>query len=552
MIIHPELHILTVEKTNEREVLSWPAIDTEMTHVQVTAATQVPANLDEFHAIITTAALNDPGVVEELLKFVREGGTWLVFAGLQEQKLPDPFGVQPGPVGPVSELRVLFTDAANPLGARLPDAVYVSGSYQPLETTADDAVTVLYADWHYNHSSVLTTRQHGDGHLACTTLQDFNSSMIKKTLYRLLRQQQGLAPSPDNSFGIGILGYAPSVGKVHGMAAGKTPGLHVQAACDLNPRQRAQASADFPEIMTYATADEMAEDSRVELVIVATAPDTHARLSIQMLEAGKHVLCEKPLALSRRETDAMVETANRYSRHLSCHQNRRWDPDFRTINSAVNNNLIGDIFYVETFVGGFHHPCGYWHSHAPVSGGTSYDWGAHYIDWLVGLLPHPVESVIGTRHKRVWHDVTNGDQERIQIRFADGIEAEFIHTDIAAARKPKWYLLGTNGAILSEWKDTTAIDVDPLYYFETTDIPATEMMPDVTLFRRQPSGDVEQTTLVLPDRNPLAFHFNLADHLLWGEPLAAPLADSVKVVRILEAAARSMANGGRQEAINDG
>ena len=552
MIAHPELHLLVIKAFNADEADIWPGIEEEMEHVTVRYAQQLPATLSEYNAILTPSPLYEPDGVEEILNFVRGGGTWVVLAGLQEIILPEPFGVQPGLIGPAAELRVLFTEADNPLGVRLPDAVYVGGSYHPLEIAADDTKTILYVDWHYNHSSVLTTRQYGDGYLVCTTLQDFSSPMIKKTMYRLLRQQQGLAPKPGESFGIGILGYAPSVGKIHGMAAEKTPGFHLQATCDLNPLQRARATADFPEITTYADATELVEDPRVDLVIVATAPNTHASLSVQMMAAGKHVLCEKPLALNRGETHEMQEAANRYGRHLSCHQNRRWDPDFRAIKAAVEKALIGELFYVETFVGGFHHPCGYWHSHAPVSGGTSYDWGAHYIDWLVGLLPYPIEAVTGTRHKRVWHDVTNGDQERIQIRFGDGREAEFIHSDIAAVRKPKWYLLGTKGAILGEWRDVTALDVDPLYYFDATDIPATEMMPDITLFKRQSSGDLEQTKVALPERNPFSFHYNLADHLFWGEPLAAPLTDSVKVVAILEAAARSMAHGGRQEAIDGG
>jgi scyllo-inositol 2-dehydrogenase (NADP+) len=167
-------------------------------------------------------------------------------------------------------------------------------------------------------------------------------------------------------------------------------------------------------------------------------------------------------------------------------------------------------------------------------------------------MPHPVASVVGTRHKRVWHDVTNADQERIQIRFAGGREAEFLHSDIAAARKPKWYLLGTRGALVGAWRDVTAVDVDPVHYFEQTDIPATEMMPDITLYHRRGSGDLEPIRPVQPDRDPLAFHRNLADHLLWGEPLAAPLADSVKVVALLEAASRSMANGGSVEVVDGG
>ena len=109
------------------------------------------------------------------------------------------------------------------------------------------------------------------------------------------------------------------------------------------------------------------------------------------------------------------------------------------IKQALIEGSIGDLFYMETFVGGFNHPCGYWHSHDEISGGLAYDWGGHYLDWIVGLIPERIKTVICTRHKRVWHDVTNADQERIQIRFAGGQEAEFIHSDIAALRKPKWY-----------------------------------------------------------------------------------------------------------------
>jgi hypothetical protein len=112
---------------------------------------------------------------------------------------------------------------------------------------------------------------------------------------------------------------------------------------------------------------------------------------------------------------------------------------------------------------------------------VAYDWGGHYLDWIVGLIPERIKTVICTRHKRVWHDVTNADQERIQIRFAGGQEAEFIHSDIAALRKPKWYLLGTEGAIIGYWKDVVEYEMDPVVYFEQHDIPATEMPADLTL-----------------------------------------------------------------------
>jgi predicted dehydrogenase len=271
-----------------------------------------------------------------------------------------------------------------------------------------------------------------------------------------------------------------------------------------------------------------------------------------MMRAGKHVVCEKPLALNCRETEALMEMAAELNVHLSCHQNRRWDPDFLAIRQVLTEGLIGDLFYLESFVGGYTHPCGYWHSEARVSGGTAYDWGAHYLDWIIALMPYKVEAVIGTRHKRIWHDVTNADQERIQIRFAGGREAEFIHSDIAAARKPKWYLLGSKGAIVGRWRDVTSHEIDPVLYYRKHVIPATEMTPDLTVHCRHENGDLISLKPAIPERRPYQFHSNLADHLLWGEPIAAPLDDSVKVVRILEAAARSMANGGKLEVLHGG
>jgi predicted dehydrogenase len=217
---------------------------------------------------------------------------------------------------------------------------------------------------------------------------------------------------------------------------------------------------------------------------------------------------------------------------------------------VLAQGLIGDLFHLETFVGGFSHPCGYWHSDATISGGMTYDWGAHYIDWIIGLCGGSIVSVTGTRHKHVWHDVTNADQERIQMRFEDGLEAEFIHSDIAAARKPKWYILGTQGAIVGHWRDVTEYQIDPVHYYHRHAIPATEMPPDLTVHRHEGSDKISVIKPALPERPLFGFHDNLADHLLTGEPLIAPLEDSMQVVAVLEAAARSMDNNGRVEMPN--
>jgi predicted dehydrogenase len=452
-------------------------------------------------------------------------------------------------VGHAAELLVIFKHTNHPLAIRFPDAIYLQGFYRALNKTSEKTETILYADWQYQHSAVLVYRPAGDGQVACTTLQAYDHPAFQQILYRLLSQLAG-QPFSHRTLTVGLLGYAQSIGKAHGLGIAATAGLSLGAACDLDQQRLEQAQHDFPQVKIYDSAEALAADPEVDLVIVATPPNTHANLSLQMMAAGKHVVCEKPLAITRKETAAMVEMAEKQQVHLSCHQNRRWDVDYLAIRQALAEGLIGELFYLETFVGGFNHPCGTWHSHDAISGGTAYDWGAHYLDWLVSLIPHEVSAVISTRQNRVWHDVTNADQERIQIRFAGGQEAEFIHSDIAAVGKPKWYLLGTEGAIVGHWRDVSTYEIDPVLYFHQHHIPATEMVPDLTLHRRHHTGQIVAQKLALPRREHYLFHRNLADHLLTGEPLIAPLEDSVRVVEILEAAARSASKGGTVEVLD--
>ena len=549
MFNHPPLSILAISENVSPALDSFFEYLQTMGHVKLVLEKATPADLSPYDVVISADTTEGDEKAADLEQFVAAGGGWLKLVHRSTRPLPGIFGVQPGQVGPDAELRVLFDNPNHPLAQRLPDAVYLEGAYHPLKPTTDDSELILYADWHYGHSPVLVARRAGEGKVACSTLQAYRHPALQQMLYRLMRYLAGALDSRE-VLGIGILGYAPSVGKIHGLGAENTTGLELRAACDLSPERLDRAQQDFAHIKTYADVDAFAADTGIDLVIIATPPNTHAELAVQMMAAGKHVVCEKPLALTRRETDAMAEMAEKQGVHLSCHQNRRWDVDYLAIQQALREGLIGELFYMETFVGGFHHPCGYWHSHDAVSGGLTYDWGGHYLDWAVSLIPDPIHTVISTRHKRVWHDVTNADQERIQLRFVGGQEAEFMHSDIAALRKPKWYLLGTKGAISGQWQDVIEYQPDPDVYFEEHHIPATEMPPDLTLYRRHASGQIFTQKLAAPERQHFGFHRNIADHLLSGEPIAAPLADSVRVVAILEAAARSAARGGTPEVLD--
>lgn len=359
-------------------------------------------------------------------------------------------------------------------------------------------------------------------------------------------------PDPDRTIGMGIVGYGPygGMGQLHGLAARATRGLELVAACDSDPSRRKAAEDDFPGLRAHASLAELLTDDDVGLVVVATPPVSHAGIATAALRAGKHVAMEKPMCLTLAEADQLAALASERHLTLTVNQNRRWDPDFRAIQKVLATGLLGELFCLETFVGSFEHPCRAWHSEESVSGGAAYDWGSHHLDWALQLMGSPPATVSAHGHKRVWRDVTNLDQIRVHLTWADGREAEFVQSDVAAVRKPKFYLQGTAGTLVGHYRPFTTqrIEAGRGYVAETPH--HAEAPAELTLARYEPGWGLTQSTL--PALAPLdyPFHRNLADHLLLGEPLAVTPESVRPVIAVLEAASRSAAAGGDPVALS--
>lgn len=514
----------------------------------------LPGELSGYEVLV----LLDPFSMEEwdlhrVGKFVDAGGGCLgILTEIHKNDRAGAlFGAEAEQAGPHCETRILFNDREHPLSARLPDSFYVSGNFLPLTIRSDEVETLLYADWRYAHQTVFTIRHHGKGIFALTSLVDFDEPALLRILYRLLRQLAGFE-NPHKRLGVGLLGYPLSVGELHATAADRgVPGLELRAICDLNPGRLKAARECFQADDLIFTQDSgELQDPDIDIVIISTPPNSHARLAGEMYAYGKHVVVEKPLAMSVAEAEAMLANAGENNLLLCCHQNRRWDADYLAIQQAMKDGLIGDLFYMETFVGGYAHPCNYWHSEMSVSGGTSYDWGAHYLDWMLALMPGTISEVRSTRHKRVWVDITNADQERIQIRFSDGREAEFTHSDVAFIPKPKWYLVGTEGTIVGDWRELTTYEIDPVTYYKAHPIPSAELGATLRVRRKQGRNQIVEQNLPLMAKERFPFHENLTDHLLLGEPLLVPPEHSARVVAVLEAAKRSADSGYCLEHVN--
>jgi predicted dehydrogenase len=257
------------------------------------------------------------------------------------------------------------------------------------------------------------------------------------------------------------------------------------------------------------------------------------------------VASEKPLCLTTAEADGLIGTAAGHRRVLTVHQNRRWDRDFAALRRAVASSLLGEVFNVETFVGDYAHPCRTWHSEVSVSGGAVYDWGAHHVDWILLLLEGTPALVQTHGHKRVWHDVTNLDQLRVRLAWTDGREAEFFHSDIAAIRRPKFYVQGTSGTLVGHYRPLTFERIEPGRGYVSERAHHAEAPAELVLARYESGYGLTEMRLPPAPDEPFAFHRNLADHLHLGEPLAVTAESARRVVAVLEAAQRSSESGGQ-------
>jgi scyllo-inositol 2-dehydrogenase (NADP+) len=496
---------------------------------------------------------------EELLREFVERGGGLVCVGdaveayHEHTVLGEALGNVHGICATRSEIIARVANADHYITRRVDPAFATLEAVYLLEVIPPDAEVLWKTSWRYATYTLAFARHYGEGRVFCTTLgsdpQTRRHPVFRQIIERAVRFTAG-ADARETTKRVAMIGYG-AIGFEHGTAISNVPGLEYALVCDRSEERLSIARKAFPSIATCTDLEQVALDPDIDVVIVSTPPNTHAAISTRMLRAGKHVVSEKPFCLTSAEADEMMQLAQERRLALTVYQCRRWDPDFLTIQRVLQEQTIGDVFHIETFIGGFAHPCDYWHSHEPISGGVFYDWGSHYLDWILQLIPDRVVSVRGVEHKRVWHDVTNADHSAVYLRFAGGQEAEFIHSDIAAAPKPKWYILGTRGAIVGHWQQETIKTRRWSGDLIEERLALSEALPELFVHTRDISGAIHEQHLMLPEAPMYAFHRNLANHLHSGEALAVPPEESRRNIAVMQAAKRSAERGGEVIMLDD-
>ena len=323
-----------------------------------------------------------------------------------------------------------------------------------------------------------------------------------------------------------LLAYG-AIGDEHNKALLSTPGMVLSAVCDTNPERVDAALQIAPNAKGFNDAKAMLDSGEIDLVVVSTPPNSHFYWAKEALTRGINVVLEKPMALTTKECDELMAIADASQLLLVVYQNRRFDADFVTIKSLIDSGAIGEVFHYESFVGGYSKPCSYWHSDVAVSGGAIFDWGSHFIDQILAVISSPLQYVTGLNQKRVWNHVTNADHAQVTLTFTDGVQAIFTNSDLAAARKPKYFILGTKGSIVGDWDLSAGESV--------ADLPA-----KISVHRAD--GSVE--AIELKSLKPYAFHESLVARINEGKTMSVTSTQSRDVVAIMQAAEESALKNG--------
>ena len=177
----------------------------------------------------------------------------------------------------------------------------------------------------------------------------------------------------DKRIAVGLVGCGGAGRGIHMPRFVKHKDLFRVTCCaDTVPAASAAFARDFG-LRALESVDRLIADNDVELVIVATRPPaTHRDVALQALQAGKHVVVEKPMADNEAQCGEMVAAAASARRVLAVHHNRRWDVDFLTARHIVESGAVGQVRLVRN-------------EYATGYSGSPYDWGIHLIDQTMAL-----------------------------------------------------------------------------------------------------------------------------------------------------------------------
>jgi predicted dehydrogenase len=336
-----------------------------------------------------------------------------------------------------------------------------------------------------------------------------------------------MASSKKRVIRAGVIGYggAFNMGKIH-LTDMASAGMVPSAVAELDPSRLVAAEKDFPGIRTFHSVKDMLGGGGVDLVTIITPHNTHAKLALECLRAGTHVVCEKPMALTTRECDSMIAAARHNRVMLSTYHNRHWDGCILEALKHVREGTIGDVVRVDIHMGQWGRPQDWWRSSKSISGGILYDWGVHLLEYTLQLVDADIVDVAGYMKAGVWAPATAWKKDTIEdegmivVRYSSGAWSTLLISGLDSAPRTGWvHVTGTKGSYEFDWQE----------------------------WRLTRPGTAPGAITTEKGRNPepqwKRYYANIAAHLTKGEKLVITGEWARRPIHIIDLAYRSAARG---------
>jgi scyllo-inositol 2-dehydrogenase (NADP+) len=345
---------------------------------------------------------------------------------------------------------------------------------------------------------------------------------------------------------IGLMGYGFAGATFHapiiehcGAPADKPHEPYARVAA-IATSQPARALADYGQAKAVAGLDALIALDDIDCVVIATPNDTHFEMATRVLEAGKHVVVDKPVTL--RAADAITLAALARDRGLvfAPFHNRRWDGDFLTVCGLVASGGLGRVTHFESHFDRFRPQVRQrWREEATRGGGLLFDLGPHLIDQALVLFGAP-ETVYATVKTHRDH-ATAPDYVHLLLGYADK-EVVLHASALAALDPPRFAIHGTLGSYVKMGLDTQENQLRA----GLRPYDAGFGVGNAAGTLRVVAGDRE-TERQLPTLNGayVEFYRALAISIRHGEPFPVTPQDAVDVMTIIELAEISAREGRR-------
>lgn len=219
--------------------------------------------------------------------------------------------------------------------------------------------------------------------------------------------------------------------------------IDLVAVADTNPEQLKDAPKG---VETYGSLDEMLKKADINVVMISTPNPSHLEMVKKAAEMGKHIICEKPAAMTVAEFDEMIAVTEKAGVIFTVHQQRRWDKDYRIMKEVYDRQLVGEMYVIKSQLYGVNGNMHDWHIYPEMGGGMLYDWGVHLIDQILDMVDSKIDSLYADLRKVINEKVD--DYFNILIKFKNGVTAEIELGTYYLTPKRAWFVGGNKGSAI--------------------------------------------------------------------------------------------------------